>query len=116
MKQVTYDIRLSSSYYIILSMAAEDLLYLCPLMKCMTKCPLNSLKVEIEFGVSLLNHTLAGPFKVVGKVLHIISSGTPCKCMRVLNDSKWSSGSCDYHMPPPMAFGTWPEWGKKSHM
>ena len=64
-------------------------------MKCVTKCPLNSLNVEIEFGVSLLNHTLAGPFKMVGKVLHIISSRTPCKCMRVFNDSKWSSGSCE---------------------
>ena len=45
------------------------------------------------FKVSLLNHTLAGPFSVVGKALNIISSKTPYKCMRVLNDSKWSSGS-----------------------
>ena len=45
------------------------------------------------FGVSLLNHALVGPFKVVGKALHIISSRTPCKCIRVSNDSKWSSGS-----------------------
>ena len=76
-----------------LSMAAKDLLCLCPPMKCVTKCPLNSLKDDTVFEVSLLNHTLAGPFSVVGKALHIISSKTPYKCMRVLNDSKWSSRS-----------------------
>ena len=95
LKWVTYDLKLSSSHYVMLSMVAEDLLCLCPLMKCMTKCPLNSLKMETVFGVSLLNHTLAGPFKVVRKALHIISSITPCKYMRVLNDSKWSSGSSE---------------------
>ena len=95
LKWVTYDLRLSSSSYVMLSMAVKDLLCLCPPMKCVTKCPLNSLKVETMFGVSLLNHTLASPFNVVGKTLHIISSGIPCKCMRVLNDSKWSSGSRD---------------------
>ena len=67
---------------------AEDLLYLCSPMKGMKKCPLNSLKVETEFGVILLNHTLAGPLSVVGNALHIISLGTPCKCIRVLNDSR----------------------------
>ena len=30
-----------------------------------------------ELGGILLNHTRAGPLRVVGKVLHIISSGTP---------------------------------------
>ena len=64
-------------------------------MKCVTMCPLNSLKVETMFGVRLLNHTYACPFKVVGKALHINSYGTPCKCMRVLNDSRWLSGSFD---------------------
>ena len=57
--------------------------------------PFNSLKVETVFGVSLLNHTLVGPFSVVGKALHIISSKALCKCMKVLNDSRWSSGSFD---------------------
>ena len=93
LKHVTYDLRLSSSCCVMLSMAATDLLCLCPPMKCVTKCPLNSLKVDTVFEVSLLNHTLAGPFSVVGKALHIISSKTPYKCMRVLNDSKWSNGS-----------------------
>jgi len=93
LKRVTYNLRLSSSYCIMLSMAAEDLLCLCPPMKCVTKCPINSLKVETMFEVSLLNHTLAGPFSVVGKALHIISSGIPYKCIRVLNNSKWSNGS-----------------------
>ena len=95
LKQVTYNLKLSSSHCLMFCMAAEDLQCLYPLMKCVTRCPLNSLKVETMFGVSLLNHTLASPFKVIGKAIHIISSETPCKCMRVLNDSRWLSGSLD---------------------
>ena len=72
---------------------ARDLLYLCPPMKCVTKCPLSYLKFEMEFGVILLNHTLDGALSVVGNALHIISLGTHCRCIRVLNDSRWSSGS-----------------------
>ena len=45
-----YDFRLSSSCYVMLNMAAEDLLCLCPPMKYMTKCLLNSLKVKTVFG------------------------------------------------------------------
>ena len=89
LKRVTYDLGHSSFCYLMFSMAAEDLLCLCPSMKCVTKCPLNSLKVKTVFGVSLLNHTLVGPFSVVGKAPHMISFGTPCKCMSVLNDSRW---------------------------
>ena len=32
---------------------------------------------------------------MVGKALHMISFGTPCRCMRVLNDSRLSKGSFD---------------------
>ena len=64
-------------------------------MKCVTKNPLNSLKVEMELKAILSNHTRAGPLSVVGKALHIISFRTPCRCMRVLNDSRWSEGSFD---------------------
>ena len=64
-------------------------------MKCVTKCPLNSLKVEAVFWVSLLNHTLTDSFSLVGKALHMISFATPCKCIRVLNDSRCSSESLD---------------------
>lgn len=78
-----------------LSMAAEDILCLCPPMKCVTKCPLNFLKVETVFGLILLNHSLAGPLSVVGKALHKILFETPYRCIRVLNDSRWSSGSLD---------------------
>ena len=77
------------------SRLAKDLLYLYLPMKCVTKCPLYFLKVEIVLGAILPNHTLAGPFSVVGNALHMISSETPCRCIRVLNDSKWSSGSFD---------------------
>lgn len=83
LKQVTYDLRLSSSRCVILNIAVEDLLCLYPPMKCVTKCLLNFLKVETAFGVSLLNHTLTCPLSVVGKALYMISSRTPYRCMRV---------------------------------
>ena len=67
---------------------AVDLLYLCPPMKCEVNWAVNSLKVLMEFGVNLLNQTLAGPFSVVGKALHMISSGTPWRCIRVLKVSR----------------------------
>jgi len=84
---------LLSSRCLIFRRLAGNLLYLCPPMKCVTKCPLSSIKFEMEFGVILLNHTLAGPLSVVGNALQIILSRTPCKYMRVLNDFRWSSGS-----------------------
>ena len=59
-----------------------------PLIKCEANSALNSLNVLMELGVNLLNYTLAGPFSVVGKALHMILFATPCKCMRVLNDSR----------------------------
>ena len=67
---------------------AVDFLYLCPPIKCEANWSLNSLKVLMELGVNLLNQTLARPFNVVGKALHRISSTTPCRCIRVLKDSK----------------------------
>ena len=51
-----------------------DFLYLCPPIKCEANYALNSLKVLMKFGINLLNHTLAGPFSVVGKAQHMISS------------------------------------------
>ena len=67
---------------------AVDFLYLCPLMKCDANWVLNSLMELMELGVSLLNHIHAGPFSVVGKALHMISSGIPWRCIRVLKDFK----------------------------
>ena len=64
-----------------------------PPIKCEANCAPNSLKVLMELGVSLLNHTCVGP--LVGKVQYMISSAMPCKCMRVLNDSRWSKRSFD---------------------
>ena len=63
---------------------AVDFLYLCPLMKCEVNWALSSLKVLTEFDINLLNQILAAPFSVVRKTLHMISSGTPWKCIRVL--------------------------------
>ena len=65
-----------------------DFLYLCLLIKCEVNWALNFLKVPMELGVNLLNQILAGPFSVVGKALHIISSATPCRCIKVLKDSR----------------------------
>ena len=67
---------------------AMDFLYMCPLIKCKVNWALNSLKVPMELDVNLLNQILAGPFNVVGKALHIISFATPCRCIKVLKDSR----------------------------
>ena len=56
---------------------AVDFLYLCPPIKCKANWALNSLKELIKLGVSLLNQILVGPFSMVEKALHMISSGTP---------------------------------------
>ena len=68
--------------------------YLCPPTKLLTNNLLNSWKEVIVFGGNFPNLTLVGPFKVVGKALHIISSGTPCRCMVILNMAMWPQGSC----------------------
>ena len=59
-----------------------------PLIKCEANWAFNSLNILIELDVNLLNQILAGPFSVVGKALHIISSATTYRCIRVLKDSK----------------------------
>lgn len=87
------------------SKLVEDLLYLCPSMKWVTNCPLNSLKVERVLGVSLLNHTLAGPLSEVGNALNMISFRTPCRCIRVLNVSRWPSGS--FNLSYTLTYNIW---------
>ena len=57
--------------------------------KCEANLALNSLKVLMELGINLLNQILARPFSVVGKALYMISSATPCKCIRVMKDFRW---------------------------
>jgi len=74
---------------------AMDFLYLCPSIKCEANWVLNSLKVLMELGVNLLNQILASPLSVVGKALYMISSAIPCRCIKVLIDSRWSKGSLD---------------------
>ena len=48
-----------------------------PPMKCKVNWALSSLKVLMELGINRLNQILAGPFSLVGKALHMISSATP---------------------------------------
>ena len=62
-------------------------------MKWQTKALPSSSKLPIVKGGILLNHTLAAPFKAVGKALYIISSGVFYKFIRLLKDSIWSSES-----------------------
>ena len=88
LKRVMYDLSVSSSRYLMLIKHAVDFLYLCPPMKREVNWALSSLKVLIELGVNLLNQILATPFSVVGKALHMISSGTPWRCIRVLKVSR----------------------------
>ena len=83
-----YDLSVSSSCYLMLIKLVVDFLYLCLPMKCEVNWALSYLKVLIEFGVNLLNQILAAPFNVVGKALHMISSGTPWRCIRVLKVSR----------------------------
>ena len=72
---------------------------------------LDSLKVPMELGVNLLNQILTGPFSVVGKALHMISFATPCKCIKVLKDFKWSKGSLTRRKFLLVACGTLVEGG-----
>ena len=67
LNQATYYLKLTSSHYLIFIRAYVKRLCLCPTIKCMMKLLLNFLKVDIEFGLILLNQTRAGPFMVVGK-------------------------------------------------
>ena len=46
---------------------AVDFLYLCLSIKCEANYAFSSLKVLMELGINLLNHTLAGPFSIVRK-------------------------------------------------
>ena len=64
-----------------------------PPMKWQTKALPSSSKLLIVEGGILLNHTLAAPFKAVGKALYIIPSIVFYKFTRLLKDSIWSSES-----------------------
>ena len=77
LKRVMNDRRLSFSPYSMVSKLDEERLCLFPPMKLLTNNLLNSSKELTELGGILLNQTRAGPLRVVGKALHMISSGTP---------------------------------------
>ena len=77
LKRVIKDCKLSFSLYSIVSRLDEERLCLCPPIKLLKNNLLNSSNEPTVFGDILLNHTRAGPLRVVGKALHIISSVTP---------------------------------------
>ena len=88
LKRVMYDLSMSSSCCLMFIRHIVDFLYLCPPIKCEANWALNFLKVIMELGINLLNQILTRPFNVIGKALHMILSATPCKCIRVLKDSR----------------------------
>ena len=96
LKRVIKDRRLSFSPCSMVSRLDEERLCLCPPIKLLTNNLLNSSKELTKLGGILLNHIRAGPLRVVGKALHIISSGTPWRCIIVLKVAMWSKGS---HVP-----------------
>ena len=96
LKQVIKDRKLSFSPYSMVNRLDKERLFLCPLIKLLTNNILNSSKELTVFGGILLNHTRAGPLRVVGKALHMISSGTPWRCIVVLKVVIWLKG---YRVP-----------------
>ena len=70
LKQVMKDRKLSFSPYSMVNRLDKERLCLCPSIKLLTNILLNSSKELIVFGGILLNHTRAGPLRVVGKTLH----------------------------------------------
>ena len=93
LKRVMKDHKLSFSPCSVVNRLDEERLCLCPPIKLLMNNLLNSLKEPTMFGGILLNHTCVGPLRVVGKVLHIISSGTPWRCIVVLKVAMWSHES-----------------------
>ena len=64
-----------------------------PPIKCQTNKSLNYLKFAIDDTGSLLNHTLMAPLSVVGKDLHITSSGVCCRFSIILKAPIWLTRS-----------------------
>ena len=73
-----------------------------PPIKCNANYALSSLKISMELGDNLL----AGPFNVVVKARHMISSETPCKCMRVLTILSDPRDPLTHHRLISMAYRT----------
>ena len=76
LKPVIKDRKLSFSPYFVVNRLDEERLCLCPSIKLLTNSLFNSSKEFIVFRGILLNRTHAGPLRLIGKALHIISSGT----------------------------------------
>ena len=96
LKQVIKDRKLSFSPCSMVNRLDKERLCLCPPIKLLTNSLLNSSKELTVFGGILLNHTCASPLRVVGKALHMISSGTPWRCIVVLKVVIWLKG---YRVP-----------------
>ena len=105
LKWVTYCLNDSPFAWRMLRRWQVGFLCLCSPMKWRTKPLLSYSKFAIVPGVILLNQTLAMPFGVVGKVLHVTSFRVICKCIKVLNDLMWSKGS--FEPSYDLSWGSW---------
>ena len=93
LKRVMKDCKLSFSPCSMVNRLEKKCLCLYPPMKLLTNNLLNSSKELTVLGGILLNHTRAGPLRVIRKTLHIILFGTPWRCIVVLKLAIWSKGS-----------------------
>ena len=92
-KHFTYDLMVSFSPYLMVSRWSASLFGHCPPTKWRTKeLPICS-KLSMDDVASLLNHTRTAPLRVVGKVLHNISSGGCYRLKVILKVVIWYSGS-----------------------
>ncbi|KAL6988463.1 hypothetical protein U1Q18_052585 [Sarracenia purpurea var. burkii] len=75
LKRVTYSLRGSPFCCFTWRREAADFRCLCPPTKWLTNILLSCSKDPMDSGLTLENHILAAPLKVVGKARHITSSG-----------------------------------------
>jgi len=77
LNRVMNDHKLSFSPCSVVNKLDKECLCHCPPIRLLTNNLLNFSNKPTVFGGILLNHTYAGPLRVVGKALHIISFGNP---------------------------------------
>lgn len=93
LKRSTYCLNDSSSACRMFNRWPMGFLWRYPPMKWQTKLSLRCSNLAIVRRDSLLNHTLAAPFRVIGNALHMTSFGIICRFIMVLKDSIWCRGS-----------------------
>ena len=88
-----YDLRISFSPCLMVSMWFANLLGRCPLTKWCRKELLNCSKLLMDDVGNFVNHSLVASLRVVGKERHSISSGGCWRPSVILKVLRWSRGS-----------------------